>query len=137
MSTSGYSFQDLEAIYNDAWVAFPYTNMPGIRLAINLSGKPLTELLQMSAEQWKSLKSGLMDKFDESDDAMNTMLLWEGIGTCTTRQFCRKLVQLVDNVPSRVEKVKYKWRSTSDGSSMIEVSKKGRFIQTNPCLHKG
>ena len=160
MSTSETSFEDLEVIYNNAWVTKPVSHITAIRQAIILSEKPLTELLQMPSKQWSNLQ-GIMEKFDENDDIMNT-LLSDGFGTCTTftvyvtRQApmldfklgdtgghrvawtnegilvdssSRKLVQLIDDVTHTGGNVKYLWKSTTDGSGILEISNDGKPFQ--------
>ena len=82
MSTSEASFQDLDAIHNNTWEN-PFTNIPAIREAINLSDKSLKEVLEMSPKEWKRMENHLLEKFDREDDIVN-ILLSEGVGTCTT-----------------------------------------------------
>lgn len=80
MSTFEASFQDLDAIYNKTWEK-PFTNIPAIREAINLSDKSLKEVLEMSLKEWKRMENHLLEKFDRKDDIVN-ILLSEGVGTC-------------------------------------------------------
>ena len=152
------------------WFSFT-RHATGVRVAVSLSRKPLTELLQMSVNECTSLKSGLLDKFDESDDAMNTAacccgrasglalfslyiyitrqaptldfhwgdtgshrIAWTDNGILIDSS-ARKLVQLAHDVLSRVEKVKYTWRSTSVGQAWLRDIKREKRARRSDRFH--